>query len=58
MGFHEQSGNPDRHCRPGQHRGQPWLTQVLVKLYELDQYDDAELVRKKLAASQNQEALA
>jgi lambda family phage portal protein len=36
--------------RPGQHRGQPWLTQVLVKLYELDQYDDAELVRKKLAA--------
>ncbi len=36
--------------RPGQHRGQPWLTQVLVKLHELDQYDDAELVRKKLAA--------
>ncbi|MCC6395029.1 MAG: phage portal protein [Bryobacterales bacterium] len=36
--------------RPGQHRGQPWLTQVLVKLRELDQYDDAELVRKKLAA--------
>lgn len=36
--------------RPGQHRGQPWMTQVLVKLHELDQYDDAELVRKKLAA--------
>jgi len=36
--------------RPGQHRGQPWLAQVLVKLHELDQYDDAELVRKKLAA--------
>lgn len=36
--------------RPGQHRGQPWFTQVLVKLHELDQYDDAELVRKKLAA--------
>ena len=36
--------------RPGQHRGQPWLAQVLVKLHELDQYDDAELVRKKVAA--------
>ena len=39
-----------RPIRPGQLRGQPWLTQVLVKLYELDQYDDAELVRKKTAA--------
>lgn len=39
-----------RPVRPGQLRGQPWLTQVVVKLYELDQYDDAELVRKKTAA--------
>ena len=39
-----------RPIRPGQLRGQPWLTQVLVKLHELDQYDDAELVRKKAAA--------
>ena len=39
-----------RPIRPGQLRGQPWLTQVLIKLYELDQYDDAELVRKKTAA--------
>jgi len=39
-----------RPIRPGQLRGQPWLTQVLVKLHELDQYDDAELVRKKTAA--------
>jgi lambda family phage portal protein len=39
-----------RPVRPGQLRGQPWLTQVLIKLYELDQYDDAELVRKKTAA--------
>ncbi|HWQ55159.1 MAG TPA: phage portal protein [Bryobacteraceae bacterium] len=39
-----------RPLRPGQLRGQPWLTQVLIKLYELDQYDDAELVRKKTAA--------
>lgn len=39
-----------RPLRPGQVRGQPWLTQVLIKLHELDQYDDAELVRKKTAA--------
>ena len=39
-----------RPIRPGQLRGQPWLTQVLIKLHELDQYDDAELVRKKTAA--------
>ena len=39
-----------RPIRPGQLRGQPWLTQVLLKLHELDQYDDAELVRKKTAA--------
>ena len=28
----------------------PWLARELVKLNELDQYDDAELVRKKTAA--------
>jgi len=42
------------HCfrvlRPGQIRGEPWLARALVKLHELDQYDDAELVRKKTAA--------
>lgn len=36
--------------RPGQVRGEPWLTRALVKLNELAQYDDAELVRKKVAA--------
>ena len=36
--------------RPGQIRGRPWLTAVMVKLYDLDQYDDAELSRKKGAA--------
>jgi lambda family phage portal protein len=36
--------------RPGQLRGEPWLARVLLKLHELDQYDDAELVRKKTAA--------
>ncbi len=36
--------------RLGQIRGVPWLSKVLLKLYELEQYDDAELVRKKTAA--------
>jgi lambda family phage portal protein len=39
-----------RPLRPGQICGEPWLTRALVKLNELDQYDDAELVRKKTAA--------
>lgn len=36
--------------RPGQLRGEPWLTRALIKLKDLDVYDDAELVRKKTAA--------
>ncbi len=36
--------------RPGQLRGEPWLTRVLVKLYNLDQWDDATLERQKLGA--------
>ena len=36
--------------RPGQNRGEPWLTQALVKLHDLDKYDDAELMRKQTAA--------
>lgn len=39
-----------RPLRPGQIRGEPWLSRALVKLNELDMYDDAELVRKKTAA--------
>ncbi|MHC2369414.1 lambda family phage portal protein [Bradyrhizobium diazoefficiens] len=39
-----------RATRPGQVRGVPLVTPALVKLYFLDQYDDAELDRKKLAA--------
>jgi len=42
------------HCfrplRIGQMRGRPWLTSIIVKLHEIDQYDDAEIVRKKTAA--------
>jgi lambda family phage portal protein len=36
--------------RPGQLLGAPWFASVLVRLRELDQYEDAELVRKKTAA--------
>jgi lambda family phage portal protein len=36
--------------RPGQLRGQPALTPGMVRLYLLDQYDDAELDRKRVAA--------
>lgn len=36
--------------RAGQLRGEPWMTPVLAKLYELDQYADAELVRKKISS--------
>jgi lambda family phage portal protein len=36
--------------RPGQIRGQPGLTPGMVRLYLLDQYDDAELDRKRVAA--------
>ena len=39
-----------KQTRPGQIRGEPWLSNVLLKLHELDQYEDAELVRKKTAA--------
>lgn len=36
--------------QPGQQRGQPWLTPVLATLYDLERYDAAELIRKKMAA--------
>jgi lambda family phage portal protein len=36
--------------RIGQMRGRPWLSSIIVKMHELDQYSDAELVRKKAAA--------
>ena len=39
-----------RPIRAGQMRGRPWLASVIVKMHEYDQYDDAELVRKKGAA--------
>lgn len=36
--------------RPGQLRGVPGLASVLATLYELDRYEDAELMRKQTAA--------
>lgn len=39
-----------RPLRPGQIRGQPGITPGMIRLYLLDQYDDAELDRKRVAA--------
>ncbi len=39
-----------RPLRPGQIRGEPWLARALVRLNELDQFDDAALVKAKVAA--------
>ena len=36
--------------RPGQLRGTPFLSSVITTLHSLDEYDDAELTRKKIAA--------
>lgn len=37
--------------RPGQVRGAPWTVQALIKTRDFDEYDDAELVRKKTRAA-------
>jgi lambda family phage portal protein len=39
-----------RVIRPGQVRGVPWLTPVMLALRDLDDYADAERVRKKIEA--------
>ena len=36
--------------RAGQLRGVPWLSAAIIKLRELDEYEDAQLVRQKVAA--------
>jgi lambda family phage portal protein len=39
-----------RKDRPGQVRGVPWLAPVVITLRDLDEYEEAELVRKKIEA--------
>lgn len=39
-----------RKTRPGQVRGVPWLSPVMVLLHDLDGYEDAELMRKRVEA--------
>lgn len=36
--------------RPGQQRGVPWMYAAMIKLRELETYEEAELVRKRLEA--------
>lgn len=36
--------------RPGQHDGVPWLTPILLRLRDYEDYEDAQLVRQKIAA--------
>lgn len=36
--------------RPGQLRGEPWLTRALIKIRSIENYDDAEVARKETAA--------
>lgn len=36
--------------RPGQFRGVPWLAPVMVRLKDFDDYEDAQIVRQKIAA--------
>ena len=42
------------HCyrplRPGQKRGAPWLASVIITQHDINEFDDAEIVRKKGAA--------
>ena len=37
--------------RPGQVRGLPWITPVIVRLKDFDEFEDARLVREKLGAA-------
>lgn len=39
-----------RMLRPGQVRGRSWMSSIIVKLHEIDQCVDAELVRRKTTA--------
>ena len=36
--------------RPGQVRGVPWIAPVMLRLRDFDEYEDAQLIRQKIAA--------
>lgn len=36
--------------RPGQVRGVPWLSPIMIRLRDLDDFEDAQLMRQKIAA--------
>jgi len=36
--------------RPGQLRGVPWMAPIMIRLRDLDEFEDAELVRQKVAS--------
>ncbi len=36
--------------RPGQYRGIPWMSASMIRMKDFDDYEDAELVRQKIAA--------
>lgn len=40
----------DDTARPGQLRGVSWLSSILLGLYDLDEFEDAELMRHKIAS--------
>lgn len=37
--------------RPGQVRGVPWLAPAIIKLRDLDEYEDAQLMKQKIASA-------
>jgi len=48
------TANDLAHCfredRPGQARGVPWVSNVMIRLRDFDEYEDAQLIRQKIAA--------
>jgi len=42
--------HPMRFDRAGQLRGVPWTTSIIIRLRDIDEYEDAELLRQKIAA--------
>ena len=45
----DEIGHVFRRLRPGQERGIPWLKSAILRAYQLDRCEDAELVRRTMA---------